>query len=196
MDNYIQGRRCGQCIDHATSRVEKDLFGWVKSMFPDAVKLKLYQENANKKFYYEYDVYIPSNNLAIELDGLYWHKEREGTDPLKSNKKRLLAQSKGIRLITIFEDEWRERQEQVKGFLLSLFNKNETKLMARKCTIKTIEPKLGTTFMDENHIQGSSNSIIYFGLFYLEKLVGVISGSKHHRNTNTKHLVLNRLCFL
>jgi len=55
----------------------------------------------------ELDIFIPSHNLAIEYNGLYWHSENSG----KKNRnyhlnKTLECQKKNIILIHIFEDEW------------------------------------------------------------------------------------------
>lgn len=66
----------------------------------------------------ELDIYIPSKNLAIEYNGLYWHSDKatlEKNDiPNKETRmyakyrhieKTKLCKEKNIRLIHIFEDD-------------------------------------------------------------------------------------------
>jgi hypothetical protein len=53
----------------------------------------------------ELDIYIPSHNLAIEFNGLYWHNELHKDKKYHLNKTEL-CEAKGIQLIHVFEDEW------------------------------------------------------------------------------------------
>lgn len=52
----------------------------------------------------ELDFYIPENKLAIELNGVYWHSDQQGTPKDYHQRKTLLCQELGITLIHIFED--------------------------------------------------------------------------------------------
>ena len=144
----------------------------------------------------ELDLYNKSLNLAIEYCGLYWHHELSPEPRTRSyhHNKYKICNQKGIRLITIFEDEWMKRQSQCKNFIKSILNKNTIKIFARKCEIKQIEKSILQKFCENYHIQGSNNlAIICYGLFYKNELVGVMSFGKHHRNS--KDLTLDRLCF-
>ena len=56
---------------------------------------------------YELDIVIPELHLAIEFNGIYWHScfyKDENYHLMKTE----LCESKGYRLIHIFEDEWNE----------------------------------------------------------------------------------------
>ena len=143
----------------------------------------------------EIDMYNADMKIGLEYCGLFWHCDYfPKKDRTYHYDKFLLAKQKGVQLVTMFEDEWINRQEQVKGALLSILHKNTRKLHGRKCTVKTIDKALGNKFYDDYHIQGKANlGQHYAGLYYLDELVGVMSFGLHHRDI-TKH-TLDRLCF-
>lgn len=64
------------------------------------------------------DCYIPSLKLGIEFNGLYWHS-LDIKEPEYHFNKWFKAKEKGIRLITIWEDDWRDQNEWCKRFILS-----------------------------------------------------------------------------
>lgn len=146
----------------------------------------------------ELDVYVPSLNIAIEYGGMHWHSERNISSDYHGNKL-LKCQEKGIRLITMFCYEWKDRQNQVKNLLKSALGVSNKKVPARKTEVRIIDKKLGESFVENNHIQApSKNTIVYFGIFseYNNELLGVMSLGKHPR-TNIKGIIcLDRMCFL
>ncbi len=143
----------------------------------------------------ELDIYIPSLSLAIEYCGLYWHSEDKKDNNYHYNKMKF-CNEKGIRLITIFEDEWIEHREQVENFLLSVVNKNTVNIGARKTEIKEINWEIASKFLKAHHIQGNTSMAVAFGLYREdEELVAVITGNKHHRYGFEDTFVLNRLAF-
>jgi len=96
-------------------------------------------------------------------------------------------------LITIFEDEWLEKPEIVKSIIASRLGIYQQVISARKCMIVINHPEV-RTFLRENHLQGSPNSITTsVSLLYADKIIGTISFGQHHRKNDL--LVLNRLCF-
>lgn len=141
----------------------------------------------------ELDIYIPSLNLAIEYCGLYWHSEEKKVNNYHYNKMKLCNQ-KGIRLITIFEDEWVEHRKQIENFLLSVINKNTVSVGARKTKIKEVDKETASKFLNDHHIQGNASMAVAFGL-YDQDLVAVITGNRHHRQGFEDTFVLNRLAF-
>lgn len=143
------------------------------------------------------DLYDEILKLGIEYCGLYWHNELspQSRDKEYHHKKYEDCLSKGIRLITIFEDEWSQRQQQCKNFLLHTIGHHDRKIHARKCKIKEITKKEANTFYEGQHIQGGCNlSLVNYGLFFEDELVGVMSLGRHHRQKQ-KYILLNRLCF-
>lgn len=144
----------------------------------------------------EIDLYCKESNLAIEYCGLYWHNEYspQPRDRKYHLDKYLSCLDQGIRLITIFEDEWKNRQSQCKNFIKSIL-KSGNKVHGRSCEIRQITFEVLDNFLENNHIQGKNTlRIIGFGLFFKEELVGVISLGRHHRKKDN-NIVLDRLCF-
>lgn len=142
---------------------------------------------------YELDIFIEKAKFAIEFCSLYWHSETFGKDKNYHYNKFKWCKENGIHLITIFEDDWKIRKEQVKGYIESKLNVNQ-RLFARNTKFKEIDKKTANSFYEKYHIQGTHNNIINsYGLFYKDELVSAISFAQHHRN-NTQN-VLVRLCY-
>lgn len=147
---------------------------------------------------YEIDVYIPSHKIGIELHGLYWHTENFKDKNLHKLKADL-AEQRGIKLIQIFEDEFKNKLELVVSRLSNLLGLNCIKIFARKCEIKEIQNQEKSDFLKSNHIQGNSNTSMNFGLFHQNELVSVMTFSKERLalgNNKSKDDVyeLNRFC--
>lgn len=171
-------------------KTEDEIRAWLLSLGfefnPD------YQLTAPK----EIDLYNKDKAIAIEYCGLYWHTETsmEPRDRNYHYGKYKMCQDKGVQLITIFEDEWKERNTQCKNFIKATLGVGE-RIHARKCVVEQIDKTTANKFIDENHIQGSNKlGLVFFGLKYNERLVGVMSLGYHHRGNSD--LVLDRLCFL
>ena len=60
----------------------------------------------------EIDVWIPSHRVAVEYNGLYWHC-KDNRAELHVEEKMDVCSKQGIRLIIVFEDEWRDRRHAV-----------------------------------------------------------------------------------
>ena len=124
---------------------------------------------------YELDVFIPEYNLAIEYCGLYWHSEQQGKDKHYHKRKQQLCYSKGIQLLTIFEDEWHKVNDQVKRKIIHLLGKQKNRIFARKCIICDITRTEKKEFLEKNHIQGNGRGSIQYGLSYNDNLIAVIT---------------------
>jgi GNAT superfamily N-acetyltransferase len=196
LDSFVNGEyRCPKCSLSHVSRSELKLLKWINQYYPSAIKYKTpYSNNSTPKFF-EYDIFVPELKLAIEYNGLYWHSEQFKEDKNYHFRKMIKGFENGFRTITIFEDEWLHRQDQVKNFLLSVMNKNTNKIMARKTILKEVPKNEASEFLNDNHIQGTAKMDIAFGLYYQDELIGLITGSKHHRQGQDGIFVLNRLAF-
>lgn len=171
-------------------KTEKEIRDWLNSF---GCNFQTNWQVLNGK---QIDMYDESLNLGIEYCGLHFHTENSQTPRLKDyhNNKRLSCEEQGIRLITIFEDEWVRRQEQVKNFLLSVIYKPTIRLYARKCNVKDVELSTARTFIDTYHIQAASPlTTNAFGLYSNDELIGVMSFGRHPADKKT--IVLDRLCF-
>ena len=125
----------------------------------------------------ELDIFIPSHNIAIEFDGLYWHSELYKPSNYHLNKTEL-CEKQGIQLIHIFEDEWLFKKDIVKSRLLNILGLTPNKIYGRKTIIKEVSPKESKEFLNNNHLQGSTNASIKLGLYYNNELVSVMLFNK------------------
>lgn len=126
----------------------------------------------------ELDIYIPSKNLAIEYNGIYWHGEIGGKkDKNYHLNKTKSCENKNIRLIHIFEDEWILKKEIVKQRIKHILNLETKRVYARQCTIRELDSKTSNKFLEKHHIQGSDKSSIRLGAFHKEKLVSIMTFS-------------------
>jgi hypothetical protein len=121
------------------------------------------------------DIHIPSKNLSIEINGLYWHSELFKDKNYHLNKT-LKCKEIGIDLIHIWEDDWKNKKEIIKSILLNRMGKTTNKIYSRKCDLRQInDNSILSTFLNENHVQGWSKSSVAYGLYYIDELVSVMS---------------------
>ncbi len=123
----------------------------------------------------ELDIWIPSHQLAIEYCGLYWHSDKHKVPEYHSIKYQH-CNNTNIRLITLFDDEWKYNKEQVKLKILSILGADpRDKIFARKCTIVKVDRATKAEFFNTNHIQGNGPGSINIGLECDNKLVACMS---------------------
>jgi hypothetical protein len=165
--------RCKVCypINSGDSKDQREIFEYLKQLLNCEV---LYNDRKilDGK---ELDIFIPSKNIAIEYNGLYWHSELNGKDKNYHIQKSIKCKNKNIRLIQIFSDEWVNKNKIVKSRLKHIFGINDTIIYARKCEIKEIDSKIKNNFLNEYHIQAEDKSKIKLGLFYENELVSVMT---------------------
>jgi hypothetical protein len=134
----------------------------------------------------EVDLFIEDKKLCIEYNGLYYHTEKMGKNSMYHLNKTMACNNIGYNLIHIFEDEWILKKEIIKNKLKYILNVADViKIGARNVEIKKITSREKSKFLNENHLQGNDNSIIYYGAFYKNELVGVITfNSKRNMTKN------------
>lgn len=125
----------------------------------------------------EIDIYIPEKKIAIECNGIYWHSEQKGKDKNYHISKTTSCEENGIQLFHIYDTEW-SSDDKWQSVLLNALNIHRSRIGARQCIIKMVSSKEARAFCDDNHLQGSSNSPINYGLFYKDELVSVMTFSK------------------
>lgn len=169
--------RCLNCYPYRppTSKEELEMYNFIK----------LYEKNnvltndRNVISPLEIDIFIPSKNLAIEFDGLYWHSDINGNcNKYYHLHKTEECEKKGIQLIHIFEDEWLYKQDIVKSRLKNLLGIYNNKCFARQCEVKEVPSKESFDFQEANHIQGAVNSKVNLGLCFKDELVSLMTFSK------------------
>lgn len=125
----------------------------------------------------EIDIVIPLLGIGIEYNGLRWHSEYMGKDKNYHLNKTEVCNSKGIKLIQIFEDEYLGNKDLVLKKITHLLSmdRNVNKIMGRKCVVNEISYEKAKQFLDRNHIQGYGKSTVALGAFYGQFLVAVMT---------------------
>jgi hypothetical protein len=182
--------KCSKC-DKIMSGFQTEVVDYIKSIFPNE---PIVTNNRVILSPFELDIYLPSKNIAIETNGLYWHTEVSGgkNKNYHSNKTRM-ASAKGIRLIHIFENEWKLKKDITKSVISTMFIKNKTVIYARKCEIREVKPSEKTKFLSENHLQGTDHATVKLGLYYDNELVSIMTFVKS-RFDKTIEWEMSRFC--
>ena len=180
-DNHIRkSYGCSKCSSCGISRPENDLINFIKSIESN-VESSVNNIIPPK----DIDIYIPSKKIGFEFDGLYWHSELHKDKNYHLNKTNG-CESKDVRLIHVFEDEWLYKQDIVKSRIKNILGITENKIYARKCEIKVVNSKESKCFLNENHIQGNVNSKVKLGLYYNDELVSLMTFGNLRKNLNQK----------
>ena len=129
----------------------------------------------------ELDIYIPSKDIGIECNGVYWHSDEIKSKDYHNNKYNCYKHS-NIQLLSIWEDWIKIKPKIVESIICSKLGIYINKIYARKCEIKYIDYKECQEFLNKNHIQGNSNSSIRLGLYQNDVLRSVMCFSKKRRS--------------
>lgn len=144
-NNLLTGYGCPKCAA-ILSRSEEEVASFIESLGVETVRHRRLENNK------EMDIFIPSLNMAIEYNGLFWHNEEKLGKTYHLDKLNQ-CKSQGISLIQIFEDEWLHKKELVKSRLLSKLGMS-TKIFARKTEVRLLDATEASEFIDNHHLQG------------------------------------------
>lgn len=165
---------CPKCFNRYTpiSKVEKEVSQWLKSLNIEVI------ENSKRIIPpKEVDIYLPQYNIAIEVNGLYWHSELHGKKNSKYHQKKLIdCNEKGITLLQIWDIEWNNKNEIVKNIILNKLDLlKPRKIGARECKIREVSVEESRAFLEKNHLQGFTGASKHLGLYYNDILVSYLS---------------------
>ena len=139
----------------------------------------------------ELDIVIPDKNIAIEYCGIYFHSETWGNKNKHYHlNKHQLTNGQGYKLITIFENEWFNKQDIVKSILSNKLEKSENKIHGRKTIFKEVKYKDIKHFEMNNHLQGTRPATKYYCLYYNDEIVMSISIGKSRFNKSIKNEIV------
>ena len=178
---------------------EKEIYSFVKSILPeDTIVLSKDRSvlGSNKL-----DIYVPEKQIAIDYNGLYGHSENGLLNHFGANSdvrnyhynKWKDCKDAGIQLITIWEDEWRDKPEIVKSLIThKLGVSKQKKVYARNVLVVDIDVDTARDFCAVHHIQGFAAGTKYFALVNKKDLSEIYAVSVWRKN-NTE-LYLDRYC--
>jgi hypothetical protein len=177
---HLAGKGCPKC-KVVTSVPQKSLQEYIKSIYTGPIETNI--KIMDKK---EVDVNLPKENIAIELDGVFWHstkgsnyqrlpiEKRRNTALKNQTYKHDELAKKGIRLITILDLEWDNHTEAVKNLLLHSLHVLP-KIGARECELKKISYTDCKEFLNTYHVQGATPAKHYYALYNGTDLISVMS---------------------
>ena len=139
----------------------------------------------------ELDIYLPEYNMAVEYNGNYWHSQIGGNKERYYHQKKALAcYESGVKLFSIFSDQWEQKQELICSMLLQRLKRIDTCVGARKCKIvSAVNSKTASTFFNENHLFGAVSGLTK-GLEYEGQLVAALSIGKSRYDKAYSHELL------
>ncbi|NBO99492.1 MAG: hypothetical protein EBU90_05095 [Proteobacteria bacterium] len=165
----LQRGHCYHCSPGG-SAAQEEVARWIESLGFNVVR------NVRKTLGgLELDIVVEDKKFAVEYNGLYWHSHVNKTQGYHNNKT-LSSEAAGIKLVHVFEDEWRDKQNVIKSMILSRLGISFKKEYARKCDVRELSRKERKSFFEENHADGDVPSITAWGLIdYSGEIVYAIS---------------------
>lgn len=167
---------------------EIELFKYIKSIY-DGPVIQNYRDNI------EIDIYLPELKIGFEFNGLYWHSNSQKGNRYHLDKTNFFSE-RGIKIIHIWEDDWDYKKDIIKSQISNSFTLS-TKIHARKCqVVEIVDTKSIKSFLNNNHIQGYTNSIKRYGLVYNNELVSIMTFDKSEgrKKMLENEWNLNRYC--
>ena len=174
MNNYHP--QCSKCSTRyiRTSKGHQEILDFLRTQLPNTDILTNTRTLSTK---FELDIFIPSLNLAIEFNGLYYHNDQL-RDKKYHLKKTRVCLSQGVQLIHIYEHEWYHKQDLVKSMLCSKIKKIPVSIYARKCKLVNLTSSEKRAFLSSNHLHGDVRSSVNLGLVHDGALVCVLTLGK------------------
>jgi len=159
---FERGSRCYKCHPFSKSNWELEVFTFVQSLAPDVI-------SGDKKAMSpkEIDVYVPSKKFGIECHGLYWHSEGSKQEVFDKNKhleKSVLAAKNGIKLLQIFEDEWRDKRTICESMIRHRLVMDRHRCKTWSTRVVELNTQEQRSFFDSTHIAGYVPSKVTWGL--------------------------------
>jgi G:T-mismatch repair DNA endonuclease (very short patch repair protein) len=192
--NFLtSGNRCPKC-----SRLKSSVEESMQSFLED-LGVRVVANDREILGGLELDCYIPDKNIAIEINGAYWHGELVSRGKCSRSyhlKKTEEAARKGVRVLHFTDVEWNEKRSVVEGVIAHAVGvKDFFQLVnARECLICEINKEEARKFLKENHLQGDGrSSVLNIGLRdRLGVLVCLASFAVGAANRGGKDLELSR----
>lgn len=166
--------RCSTCFPLNETTGESIIRQWLESNNIFYIK-----NNRTLIKPFELDFFLPQLNLAIEFNGIWWHSEKILGNKKYHFDKFSLAKSKNIRLIQIWEHDLHVKREIIFHRLKYSCGLTSRKIGARSTTIQPISVTMARPFLNTYHLQGWHPSGRYWGCFYRDELVAVMSIGKN-----------------
>ena len=177
----VAGNGCPHCYTGGTSKLEAEILSVVKALIPSA------QHHATIN---GHEVDILANDLAIEVNGLFWHSDGIVKDPMRHKRKRDAVLAQGYRFHAVWEDQWRNAKPIVINTLASRLHARDRlehayaaaklpyikpqRYHARKLRLGTLSHAEAQEFFAAHHIQGATVLTTTYALFHEDTPVAAL----------------------
>lgn len=132
----------------------------------------------------ELDFVIPSKNIAIEINGIYWHSELMGKHKHYHVWKTQQCKQQGLQLLHLWDYQFDKNAQLIKSMILNRLGIHNTRVYARSTQLVLLTREAHNKFLTENHLSGTINSSIRYGLEHKGKLVAAMSFGKSRFKAN------------
>lgn len=146
------------------SKFEIEVLNFVRSICNKDILDKILENNRYILDGLEVDIATPL--VLIECNGVYYHSTIFKNMEYHQNKV-ISAYNQGMRLIHIYENEWINHKTRniIEKYLCNIFNSSSIeKIYAKNTYITELDDNSTKEFLDTNHLQGYTNSLIKIAL--------------------------------
>jgi len=159
---------CSNLLSKSYSWIETEVFEYLKSIVPNTTIIR---NNRSIIAPYEIDIFLPEYNFGIECNPAFTHNSSvarfQGDDPkpyrYHQNKSKA-CKDVGVFLFHIFGYEWIAKKDIIKSMLSNILHANSERYGARETYVADVSIADCRKFLDDNHRQGYTNSIVRLGL--------------------------------
>lgn len=129
----------------------------------------------------ELDLYLPIEQVGIEVNGLYWHSATHKNINYHKTKTEI-AEKMGIHLFQFTDEEINSKGNIVRSMILNSLGKSK-RVWARKTVLKEVSAPEARVFLEDNHIQGAGPvGSIRYGLYDGTELLALMTFGKSRYN--------------
>ncbi len=168
--------------NNKNSDFENQVYQYIESIYNKNI---IRQYKKLKK--YEIDIYLEDIKIGFECNGLWWHSEHYKEKNYHKNKTSYFNEL-GIKIIHIWEDDWRLKSNIIKSRVKNILNITENTIYARNCKIVKINTNDSKEFLNKNHLQGYCIAKINIGLLYNNKIVSLMSFGSYRKSLGRKSI--------
>jgi len=174
LNEIVRGKRltCG-CICNKISVPNREIKNFIDSL------------NLNSELEFKLDgryFDIKSGNLLIELNGIRWHSKINSRQ--RDTEKYSIAMDNDYQLLSIFEDEWKNKKQIFKNIIQHNLVRSESILLRpQKCEILKVQNKEINDFYERTHYIGKCKAKVHYAVIHDSKIIAAMSFGKPTRPT-------------
>lgn len=150
---------------------------------------------------HELDFYLPSHNIAIEINGMRYCGVNLNKDKMYTLEKSIACANNGITLYHIWEDNWRTKNDVVVSMLKGILGIDNERVISTnlyECVYKFMTSSECNEFLNKYSLLGPTSSSTRIGLYNGDELLAVVTFSRSDnaeglRAKRTEY-ILDRFC--